>query len=381
MATLDSAEVPMNKPATARGAASDCRITAVGKRRDGGTRYWCSAHHADATAKYGKRGKKCRYADVPAVEPSESLELDLDAYAGGVALWGAVPPVYDTTDLNPEKGIHVHARQVARGPKVIDATFRRVSIWDRVTQSWLQIGELDAIYFMVASVFGLQMKEVHCTHCGFSHLDRDWFAVHPHHRHLCAACGRNFADTVRAVGNPVAALRRIVAATPRPPRQIRRALRLRQADFPGGVQIWGSNPAFIWTGTRVEEEGIHVHAFKRSGIDPEVDDTFSTVEIDGTRLDPSMVRTLMAQTALPHLNERVVSLVCPDCATPQFDAGSEGFTPKVNRRCGACASEFRHRARLRNVVSNPLGLLLDRMAKSATNPRRIHVPALIPETL
>src|SRR4051812_3679258 len=73
-----------------------CDVVAVGKRRDGGTRYWCLKHHADATAKYGKPSVKCRYAHVPPISAMETLELRLEDFAGGIALWGAVPPVYDT---------------------------------------------------------------------------------------------------------------------------------------------------------------------------------------------------------------------------------------------------------------------------------------------
>jgi hypothetical protein len=76
-----------------------CDITPVGKRRDGGTRYWCLAHKADATAKYGRRAKVCRAAHLPPMLPGEILELDMDLYPSGVALWGAVPPIYDTTRL------------------------------------------------------------------------------------------------------------------------------------------------------------------------------------------------------------------------------------------------------------------------------------------
>ena len=39
------------------------------------------------------------------------LDLNLDQYPGGVGLWGAVPPVYDTTRLPLDFGIHVHARR------------------------------------------------------------------------------------------------------------------------------------------------------------------------------------------------------------------------------------------------------------------------------
>jgi hypothetical protein len=98
-------------PTSWRAAESNtCDIVAVGKRRDGGTRYWCLQHKADATAKYGKPAKACRAAHIPAINPKEMFSLNIDKYKGGVALWGAVPPVYDTTTLPMDRGIHVHAR-------------------------------------------------------------------------------------------------------------------------------------------------------------------------------------------------------------------------------------------------------------------------------
>ena len=95
---------------TGTGAVDDCQIVPVGKRRDGGTRYWCLRHKADATAKYGRRASTCRVAHVPLVTERETLSLRLQEYPGGVALWGAVAPVYDTTNRRLDCGIHVHAR-------------------------------------------------------------------------------------------------------------------------------------------------------------------------------------------------------------------------------------------------------------------------------
>lgn len=91
-----------------------CKIIAVGKRRDGGTRYWCLRHHANATAKYGVAADKCVAADDPPITAEETLHLDFGEYPGGIALWGSVPAVYDTTIQPTDRGIHVHARS-ARG--------------------------------------------------------------------------------------------------------------------------------------------------------------------------------------------------------------------------------------------------------------------------
>src|SRR5262245_20948494 len=76
--------------------AKECEIVPVGKRRDGGTRFWCVKHRGDATAKYGRRAKECRLASEPAITERQTLTLRLNDYPGGVALWGAVAPVYDT---------------------------------------------------------------------------------------------------------------------------------------------------------------------------------------------------------------------------------------------------------------------------------------------
>jgi DNA-directed RNA polymerase subunit RPC12/RpoP len=209
-----------------------CDIKPVGKRRDGGTRYWCLAHKADATAKYGRRAKVCRAAHLPPILPEEILELDLDQYRGGVALWGAVPPVYDTTRLPLDFGIHVHARKDANGDKVIDHTYRGVRLIGRQLPSdGLLISEIDAVYYMVSGVFGFDTRHVRCTYCGYPHLDKDWFSIHPHRRHLCAGCGRNFRDTISGIGNPIRATQEILGLPPQKTKKAAKTLSIRQRDY------------------------------------------------------------------------------------------------------------------------------------------------------
>jgi hypothetical protein len=361
----------------------DCDITAVGRRRDGGTRFWCLAHKADATAKYGLQAEKCRYADEPAITADETLTLDLDAYPGGVACWGAVPPVYDTTSMPLDRGIHVHARYESGGPKEIDKTFRRVLFVGEDLRQGLEISELEAIYFMATSVFGYEMQQVLCTECGASHLDKDWFGVHPHRRHLCAACGRTFRDSVVSIGNPIAALRTELKERHRHRfNATKRKLELAQSSFQGGIQIWGSNPALLWTAGRSEEEGIHVHAFREADDEqPEIDETFSRVVIDGVALDALMVRTLMAQRALPHITGRVVSNACVHCGHPHFSRGQAAYTPSTTHGCEECGREFPSSGRLRKVVCNPLVRILSVLAHGAPRPLQTHDLGLLPETL
>lgn len=366
----------------AQKVAYACDIKPVGKRRDGGTRYWCLAHKADATAKYGRRATVCRAAHLPPILPEEILELNLDRYPGGIALWGAVPPIYDTTRLPLDFGIHVHAREVTNGEKIIDRTFRGVRLVGRqIPSEGLLICEIDAVYYMVSSVFGFDTRHIRCTFCGYGHLDKDWFSVHPHRRHLCAGCGKHFRDTVSAIGNPIRATQEILGLLPQKPTRAVKTLSLRQRDYPGGIQIWGSNSAIIWSSEKPEEEGIHVHAHRRDGEPAKLDDTFSAVEIDGVKLDPTMVRTLMAQNSLPHLEGRVVPLKCDCCGAMEFNGGDQAFTPAIGRACSSCGGHLRGTTRLRRTIGNPLIATLARLAESAPRPPQKHATGLLPETI
>jgi transposase-like protein len=243
------------------------------------------------------------------------------------------------------------------------------------------VSELDAIYYMVSTVFGYGMKHVVCTYCGYSHLDKDWFSLHAHRRHLCAGCGRHFRDNETAIGNPICHVRNILGSQGHKITKARRKLEIRQADYPGGIQIWGSNPAFLWTGNQCEEEGIHVHAFGADATKPAEDDTFSEVVIDDVTLDPSMVRILMAQRALPHLAERVVAINCASCNEPKFAIAENAITPSDTHICSRCNRSFPSKGRLRKVIGNPLVAILDRLAAYGARAAQKHELGLLPETI
>jgi transposase-like protein len=355
-----------------------CRVECVGTRRDGGKRYWCMVHRADATAKYGRRAGRCRYAHVIPPLPSEIRRIDVQKYPGGLALWGAVPPVYDTTRRPLDRGIHVHARSRPGKEKDIDQTYRSVLLRGLKggPADEISVTELDAIYYMVTSVFGFAMKYVECTDCKHPHLDKDWFSVHAHRRHLCAGCGRTFRDTDVAIGNPISSLR--LTSTSRPAKKKKK---IKQADFPGGIQVWGSNPAIVWTGNEREEDGIHLHAFESDASSPAVDDTYALVEIDGITLEPTLVRTSMGQSALPHIASRVQALSCPACKVPHFDEGALAFTPHAIHSCQNCGTDFKSPNRLKNTIGNPMLATIDELARFAPRTPQQHDLQLIPETL
>ena len=56
------------------------------------------------------------------------FKLNPAKFPGGVALWGAVEPVYNTAHVPADRGIHVHARLSPGKSKVIDHTYDAVEL-------------------------------------------------------------------------------------------------------------------------------------------------------------------------------------------------------------------------------------------------------------
>lgn len=359
---------------------SACCIEAVGKRRDGKMRFWCTAHRAPALGKGGVRLERCLDADRPPVTPDETLVLRPADYPGGIALWGATPAVYSTAthDL-PDLGVHVHARRVASGEKQIDRTYRRVCL--AADDRMVEIGEEDAVYFMVSLVMGKEMIFVACSRCGHPHLDKDWFSVRKHKKHLCAGCGRNFSDSAPGIGNPLMALKACLGDPEIHRRTVPagRRLAISQGQFAHGIELWGSNQAIVWTAAEPEERGIHVHAYADDPVMPVIDDTFDEVTIDGVPIDAEALRILMAQQAMPHLEGRVVSLHCPGCGRAAFDRGDLAFTPRILRQCEFCGAGFASPHRLKKVISNPMVAVLKTLEGSSPRSRRSTAARFRPE--
>ena len=334
-----------------------CSIEHVGKQRNGKPRFWCTVHQSSATGRYGTRLPACEGAYLDKRRPLKVLEIDPREFPGGIALWGAVPPAYDSTGLEPESGIHVHARGAASDSKEIDDTFDAVTV--KVSRDLLDAQQAlitadTAVNFYLSRFLGRDIKILRCPLCDEMHLDSGYFAIQPHRRHLCHGCGKYFNDTAKAVSNPIAALHTSLNLSHQGVAPIRapRSLDIAQADYPGGIQIWASNPALVWTSERPEEEGLHVHLLNSDGK-IEIDDTFDQVFIDGIKINEMHVQHFMAQQALNHLANKVVSLSCPTCGTSHFDEGELGFSPHINHECTHCNASFATAGRRRLVVSNP----------------------------
>ncbi len=329
-----------------------CNIQAEIKNRSGDPRWWCTVHGAPAWDPGGDALAECPGAGVPDIADDDRLIVDPDDYPGGVALWGAADPVLNTGPDPTDHGIHVHARHRAAGPKLVDATFQEVSL---LLDDGVRIVRSDAARaFMVAAVFGLELKVLRCPRCGEVHLDAAEFAVEAHRKHQCNRCGRHFFDPDQeaSISNPCADLAERLGVIRATPLSSTKSLCIEQGDF-GGLAVWGSNPALVWTSSQPEESGIHVHGWA-SGGEQVIDDTYGAVTIDGVVLDPEQIRVLMVQRSLEFLQDRVTSLRCPVCNEAHLDRGLEALRPHATHICESCGAQFAGRGRRRKVVSNPM---------------------------
>lgn len=334
-----------------------CDIRDVGKARRGTTRFWCKSHGANATGRYGMRLAQCERAHLD-VDPGRIIGLDLSSYPGGIALWASVDPVIDTTGFPPERGVHIHARLEPGGKKVIDETVPAVSVAykrDLIENGRALITHETAVSYYLSRFLGREVTCLFCTYCGAPHLDAEYFAIKPHRKHLCHTCGHFFHVDSRTISNPLVLARHELgmANLQGAPIPATHALDLVQADHPGGIQVWASNPAILWTAARPEEEGIHVHAYGPDGTRT-IDDTFARVTIDGVELPPQEVAYLMAQQTLSFLHGKIAALKCPSCGEETLETGNDAFWPHADHQCAGCGEVFQASGRRRLVVSNPL---------------------------
>ncbi len=352
--------------------APKCEIRAEYKLRNGYPNWWCFTHHAPARGEGGSRLTKCAKADIPELKNEEKIYIDLDDYPGGVGVWGSLEAVYDSKREIPEKGVHVHLRRNAEGKKEVDRTFKEVFIKVPkidlyVSEEWIKIDEYTACAYTASIVFNKDLKIIKCKHCGRDHIDADYFAVHPHKKHFCTFCGRTFLDIEHGISNPIYTINQVFQEKlkDRQLTKVDRRLIVSQKDYPGGIQIWGSNPAIIWTAKRNEEGGIHVHLFKSDSEPPISDDTYGYVEIDGIELDDTMIRYFMVQKSLTYINKLIVSLKCPECAKDHFDKDDMALNPHKIHKCEYCGVIFSDNTKYKGTISNPIVEKLKRLEQLA----------------
>lgn len=297
---------------------------------------------------------------LPHYSQAQPLVLELDKYPGGVAVWGALPAVFDTTNSEFDRGVHVHARLNSPGKKIIDRTFPFVEV--RSSKGHFLVSEDSAVSFTMSSIFDIDIVELICPRCLTSHLDTGYDAVIPHMVHPCQVCGYVLHSETPVVSNSLITMKKHLddEQVKRQSVEPNRSIILDPEQYSGGFQIWGSNPSIVWTAARLEESAIHVHAMSATG-QRVVDNTYSYVEVEGERLDIEMIRVLQIQNALSHLP--ISSIACPACQVVQFDQQLDAVIPKAQRTCTSCHFSFESAL----AVSNPAFALLEKLRSSVSS--------------
>lgn len=329
-----------------RRGAGPCRIEAEVKLRNGKPNWWCRTHGMAAGAPDGNPLAECPGAWLDPIPPAEVLELD--AADGELAIWGALPPavVIGQVDLEPGK-VHVHHRASAEAHKDVDASYSVVTV--RFGDGTLVVEGMAAVAFSISELSGRDVALLTCTHCGEIHIDEMKFATYPHAKHLCNSCGRNFRDRQPSISNPLADANKQLGVPPRP-EAVRpdRPLSLRSGEY-GGISLFPSNMAIISTASRPEEIGIHVHAWDLDG-EMVIDETYSSIEVDGAAVHEDLLRILAIQRSLAH-GAPIIALQCETCGTDIVDGPDSYMDLSTHHICGTCGHD--NRTRRRSFI-NPL---------------------------
>ncbi|KTD45549.1 hypothetical protein Lrub_2346 [Legionella rubrilucens] len=285
------------------------------------------------------------------------LSINLDEYPGGVAAWGALPAVFDSYNQGFDRGVHLHARLTDPGKKQIDQSFAEVEVgWQ---DKRLLLTEESAVHFTLSSIFDFPILSLDCSHCGRELLDTGMAAVIPSFDHYCRYCGQLTQSEQRCAVNPILRFKQHLGdgQVKRPVIIPSRQIILDADRYPGGFQIWGSNPSILWTAQRQEESAIHVHAYDHQGKRI-VDNTYGDVWVMGQLLDIEMVRVLQIQQALPSLQGYLKSYHCPRCNHPHFDQALLAVIPHQEHACDQCQTVFS----TPRAISNPALALLKQLA-------------------
>ncbi|WP_204807028.1 IS1 family transposase [Mycobacterium riyadhense] len=279
--------------------------------------------------------------------------LDLDAEVGEIAVWGVVPPAieFGTPEIEPGR-VHVHRRLDRQAQKDIDSSYSIVTV--RNGENRLVIEGTAAVAYSISELTGREMTPLVCPHCGETHIDELKFATHPHAKHLCNSCGRNFFDREPSISNPLAEANKQLGL-PQPPdvENADRPLEITSSDY-RGIALWPSNAAIVSTMSRPEEVGVHVHAWDLNGR-MTIDETFSPVVIDGHPIGEAQLRLLAAQRALAD-GAPVISKSCDGCGRSLASPESDWLEPVTKHRCGQCGAQTSTR---RRSFLNPLADVLD----------------------
>lgn len=334
-----------NVPETKRGAGP-CEIVSEVKKRNGKPNWWCRTHSSPASAPDGAALPACPGSWFDAVPDDKRLLLDLSH--GESAIWGALSPALVVGEPPPESGkVHVHRRPSSGAGKDLDGSFDIVTVVNGDNE--VVVEGMAAVAYSLSELARQPLVALVCPRCGGSHIDEEMFATHPHKKHLCNHCGRNFSDTTGpTVSNPLADIySQLDLERPLAPVPATRSITLNRDEY-SCIAMWPSNAAIVSTMTRPEEVGIHVHAWDRNSV-MVLDETYGAVELDGDTVDLDALRWLAVQVALAH-GSPIISLECSECGEELLSPTSGWIRAGTTHAC-ACGAETRTR---RRVFVNPL---------------------------
>jgi len=314
---------------------------------------WCSVHHAPWPHVDSER--LClRTAGSLGESKPDNLLVTIRDHPDGLSIWGTVTPVYDSTFSPISPGLHLHIA----GEK---NTHHEHNCWELYVRpdsvsKYQRLTYAAASSYVASAMFERPMITINCPHCRAPHLDLDQWSVHASRDHYCANCESAFKTPTECISNPLIEIKASLGdhLVVRVTEQTERSLSLVRRDYPGGIRIWGSNPAVIWTFRNPEKVGIHVHCFAEHNSPPIIDRTVRTLDIDGIDVDSYMVRAFMAQQMLPYLLPYLTVLHCPVCGSAHFDTGDNALLPHLRHTCASCSARFLASVPPYVCVSNPI---------------------------
>lgn len=281
-----------------------CDLVPAGKFRHGAERWWCRSHQTywgtktDYAAYHHSGIRRCKHYAQPVHYVVAPVEIDLSDYAE-VRIGCSLPAAISTQPITERAArIYVYLRSEAQGGETIDQEFETIAVLcprdaglfgsDQITR--ITITPPVALAFVFALAQEREIGCVHCSRCGYPHLDLGEFARKPHRKHLCGNCGW---DSTWSVG--------AIVSTPLKRLQDRLAKNTEwyipdtTLDLDGysgcDYTLPASTPAILWKCDRPQEQGIHVQVYASSKAI--VDGIFGTVRLKGKTLERQQLLQIM----------------------------------------------------------------------------------------
>lgn len=286
-----------------------CQIIPAGKFRNGGDRWYCKTHQihwgikADFAAASESGEVYCSNHLTKMSYVINPLEIEFQDFEE-IGIWCSLPPGLSTEEIKPSAPkIHVHKRFSGNQKKAIDKDFDAVvcsynqdsGLFLNTEITKIQITPPAAFEFVRSIQENREVSCVSCKKCGYPHLDLGDFAKKPHKKHFCGNCGNDSIWSSKPI-----------VSTPLKPLHDQfsncndyiypnRSLDLDQ--YSGHrFEMWASTPAVVWTATRPQEKGIHVHVYKNG--QRIIDDTYKSVAYMGKQLEREEIWSNMVTNTL-----------------------------------------------------------------------------------